>query len=135
MAHISSPNIENWQVLFILEGLLTIVFGISCIWILPDRPHNTKWLTPRERDVADWRMLRDGNRTHGKVHWKVAFAQLLDWRLWANIAIYMCQVRLAWFDLYVRPVWGSLNGLPLFPFLYMYIYTPIDRPQDTLLIS
>lgn len=92
VSHITSSTIENWQVLFILEGLLTIVFGVLAYWVLPDRPHNTRWLTARERDVADWRMLRDGNRTHGKVHWKVVIGQLADWRLWANIAIYMCQV-------------------------------------------
>ncbi|KIX02468.1 uncharacterized protein Z518_08409 [Rhinocladiella mackenziei CBS 650.93] len=92
VAHIHSPSIENWQILFILEGLLTIVFGITCLWVLPDRPHNTKWLTPRERDVADWRMMRDGNRTHGKIQWIVVLQQLKDWRLWFNIAIYMSQV-------------------------------------------
>ncbi|OQV07919.1 hypothetical protein CLAIMM_12273 [Cladophialophora immunda] len=92
VAHISSRHIENWQILFILEGLLTIAFGILCMWVLPDRPHNTRWLSPRERDVADWRMMNDGNRTHGKVHWAVVGKQLQDWRMWMNIAIYMCQV-------------------------------------------
>jgi sugar phosphate permease len=92
IARIPNPSIYSWQVLFILEGLLTIVVGITCIWVLPDRPHNTRWLTPRERDVATYRMMRDGNRTHGKIHWKVVLKQLQDWRLAFNIAIYMGQV-------------------------------------------
>ncbi|KAK4938531.1 hypothetical protein LTR10_021063 [Elasticomyces elasticus] len=92
VSHINSTHIKDWQILFILEGLLTVAFGIACIWVLPDRPHNTRWLTPRERDVADWRMMRDGNRTHGKIQWSVVLKQLQDWRLWTNIAIYMCQV-------------------------------------------
>lgn len=83
---------KHWQVLFVIEGLLTIVFGILCIWVLPDRPHNTRWLNQRERDVATWRMLKDGNRTHGKVNWKTTMRQLMDWRMWLNIAIYMTQV-------------------------------------------
>ncbi len=33
--------------------------------------------------------MRDGNRTHGKIHWAVVFTQLQDWRLWLNIAIYV----------------------------------------------
>ncbi|KAJ0295492.1 hypothetical protein COL516b_012538 [Colletotrichum fioriniae] len=93
VSNISNPLIKHWQALFIIEGLVTILFGVACIWVLPDRPHNTRWLTPRERDVATWRMMRDGNRTHGKVHWRTTAAQLMgDWRLWLNIAIYMGQV-------------------------------------------
>ncbi|KFA46223.1 hypothetical protein S40293_07165 [Stachybotrys chartarum IBT 40293] len=92
VANIQNPAIRHWQVLFLIEGLLTILFGALCIWVLPDRPHNTKWLTPRERDVATWRMMRDGNRTHGKVNWSTTLRQLRDWRLWTNIAIYMTQV-------------------------------------------
>lgn len=107
VARINNPAIKHWQVLFVIEGLLTILyvatqkdlldhygliyhsFGVLCIWVLPDRPHNTKWLTPRERDVADWRMMKDGNRTHGKIVWSVLLKQLADWKLWLNIAIYM----------------------------------------------
>lgn len=37
-------------------------------------------------------MMRDGNRTHGKVDWRVVLKQLRDWRMWFNIAIYMAQV-------------------------------------------
>ncbi|KAF6802646.1 MFS transporter [Colletotrichum sojae] len=92
ISNISNPRVKHWQALFLIEGLLTIVFGVLCIWVLPDRPHNTKWLTPRERDVATWRMMNDGNRTHGKIHWKTTLNQLRDWRLWVNIAIYMGQV-------------------------------------------
>ncbi|KAK1482257.1 major facilitator superfamily transporter [Colletotrichum tamarilloi] len=93
VSNISNPLIKHWQALFVIEGLVTILFGVACIWVLPDRPHNTHWLTPRERDVATWRMMRDGNRTHGKVHWRTTAAQLTgDWRLWLNIAIYMGQV-------------------------------------------
>ncbi|KAL0937416.1 MFS transporter [Colletotrichum truncatum] len=92
VSNIPNPRVKHWQALFLIEGLLTILFGVLCIWVLPDRPHNTKWLTPRERDVATWRMMNDGNRTHGKINWKTTINQLYDWRLWMNIAIYMGQV-------------------------------------------
>ncbi|TDZ21365.1 MFS transporter prlL [Colletotrichum orbiculare MAFF 240422] len=92
VSNIQNPVVKRWQALFLIEGLLTVLFGLLCVWVLPDRPHNTRWLTPRERDVATWRMMQDGNRTHGKVHWRTTLVQLRDWRLWANIAIYMGQV-------------------------------------------
>ena len=36
VAHIES-HIKTWQILFLIEGLLTIVFGLLCLWVLPDR--------------------------------------------------------------------------------------------------
>ncbi|OHE99778.1 major facilitator superfamily transporter [Colletotrichum orchidophilum] len=93
ISNIKNPLVKHWQALFLIEGLVTVVFGVACLWVLPDRPHNTRWLTPRERDVATWRMMRDGNRTHGQVRWRTTLAQLRrDGRLWTNIAIYMGQV-------------------------------------------
>ncbi|KAK2025192.1 major facilitator superfamily transporter [Colletotrichum zoysiae] len=92
VARIPNPRVKHWQALFLIEGLLTIAFGILCIWVLPDRPHNTRWLTPRERDVATWRMMQDGNRTHGRINWRHTRRQLRDWRLWLNISIFMSQV-------------------------------------------
>ncbi|KAK3716311.1 hypothetical protein LTR37_006461 [Vermiconidia calcicola] len=92
VAHIQSSSVKTWQVLFLIEGLLTILFGLLCLWVLPDRAHNTKWLTPRERDVAEWRMMQDGNRTRGAIVWNVLYKHLLDWRMWVNISIYICQV-------------------------------------------
>ncbi|KAK2018414.1 major facilitator superfamily transporter [Colletotrichum eremochloae] len=92
VAKIPNPRVKHWQALFLIEGLLTVAFGVVCVWVLPDRPHNTRWLTPRERDVATWRMMQDGNRTHGRVNWRHTRRQLRDWRMWLNISIFMSQV-------------------------------------------
>jgi hypothetical protein len=91
IAHIKA-NVENWRLLFIIEGLFTVAVAVASFYILPDRPHNTKWLTPREREVAEWRMLNDGNRTHGHFNIRDLLKSLLDWRMLANIGCYMCQV-------------------------------------------
>lgn len=37
VAHIQSSAVKTWQVLFLIEGLLTILFGLLCLWVLPDR--------------------------------------------------------------------------------------------------
>jgi hypothetical protein len=77
--------------LFIVEGCLTLVVATVCYYMLPDRPHNTRWLNAREREVAEWRMLRDGNKTHGHFGWWDLGRSLLDWRMMVNIIIYMSQ--------------------------------------------
>ena len=46
--------------LFYIEGSLTIVVALSAIFILPDFPTNTRWLTESERKLAIRRMEEDG---------------------------------------------------------------------------
>ncbi|KAL5476680.1 hypothetical protein ACEPAI_2866 [Sanghuangporus weigelae] len=49
-----------WRWLFFIEGSITIVVAIVTIFILPDFPSNTRWLTPLERSLALRRMAEDG---------------------------------------------------------------------------
>ncbi|KAF7317294.1 Tartrate transporter [Mycena chlorophos] len=52
-------GIPGWRWLFILEGSVTICLGISIIWILPDYPRNTIWMSPAERMLAQARLAED----------------------------------------------------------------------------
>lgn len=50
---------ESWRWLFIIEGSITIGVAIVAIFILPDYPATTRWLSPRERAVALYRLEAD----------------------------------------------------------------------------
>ncbi|KAJ9646425.1 hypothetical protein H2199_002474 [Coniosporium tulheliwenetii] len=52
-------GLVGWRWLFIIEGAVT--FGVACIglWLLPDFPLTTRWLTPEERQLAHDRIARD----------------------------------------------------------------------------
>ncbi|KAL1602651.1 hypothetical protein SLS60_006068 [Paraconiothyrium brasiliense] len=52
-------GMHGWQWLFIIEGVLTISVAIICIFLLPDEPLTTRWLSPAERQLAHARMQRD----------------------------------------------------------------------------
>lgn len=52
-------GLHGWQWLFILQGAITFVVAILAIFILPDEPLNTRWLTPDERELAHARILAD----------------------------------------------------------------------------
>jgi sugar phosphate permease len=52
-------GLSGWQWLFILQGAVTFVIAIVGFFLLPDFPHNTKWLTQEERDLAVSRMALD----------------------------------------------------------------------------
>ncbi|KIK44076.1 hypothetical protein CY34DRAFT_11321 [Suillus luteus UH-Slu-Lm8-n1] len=75
---------ELW--LFFIEGGATIAVAICAMFILPNFPHNTRWLTPEERSLAISRLANDGNgRIDGPGKRKTVqglWDALLDWKVW-----------------------------------------------------
>lgn len=45
---------EGWRWIFILEGLLTFVFGVASFWWFPKYPKDASFLTEREREYVLW---------------------------------------------------------------------------------
>ncbi|EPQ55026.1 MFS general substrate transporter [Gloeophyllum trabeum ATCC 11539] len=41
------------------SGAITICVGFVAMWALPDYPHNTRWMTPAERRLAQVRLAED----------------------------------------------------------------------------
>ncbi|CAG8979848.1 hypothetical protein HYALB_00002620 [Hymenoscyphus albidus] len=52
-------GLSGWQWLFILQGVVTFAVAVVGYFVLPDFPHDTKWLTPEERLLATQRMVED----------------------------------------------------------------------------
>ncbi|PVG04130.1 MFS general substrate transporter [Serendipita vermifera] len=75
-----------WRWLFYIEGALTVAVAIVAVFILPDFPATTRWLTPEERRLAEMRMEEDagvgdeedkqGSLTRGLT------MALSDWKVW-----------------------------------------------------
>ncbi|KXN87254.1 hypothetical protein AN958_09045 [Leucoagaricus sp. SymC.cos] len=49
-------NRPAWSWIFILEGLITIIFGIFCFWILPNGPETAWFLTKEEKEYVIWKL-------------------------------------------------------------------------------
>lgn len=75
-------DIAPWRLLFIVEGCPTVLLGLLTMWILPNRPEETSFLTEAERKLQFNRMNRglraDVGRTVNKAHISAAFK---DWRV------------------------------------------------------
>lgn len=46
---VSSFGLHGWQMLFLLEGIIAIIFGFTLIFWLKDWPKDVNWLTPEEK--------------------------------------------------------------------------------------
>ncbi|KAJ5408582.1 hypothetical protein N7509_002465 [Penicillium cosmopolitanum] len=52
-------GIAAWRWLFIIEGALTVFVALLSIFIIPDLPRTTSWLTEEEKELAAWRLEAD----------------------------------------------------------------------------
>ncbi|KAF8448652.1 major facilitator superfamily domain-containing protein [Boletus edulis BED1] len=52
-------GIAAWRWLFYIEGAITMFLGLQTLWLLPDLPHNTRWMSPAERRLAQVRQAED----------------------------------------------------------------------------
>ncbi|EGN94397.1 hypothetical protein SERLA73DRAFT_77799 [Serpula lacrymans var. lacrymans S7.3] len=78
-----------WRWLFYIEGSITIFVAICAMFILPDFPENTRWLTPEERQLAITRLQEDVAKSSLDIDLNVYVSPLqglwmglTDWRMW-----------------------------------------------------
>jgi len=87
---------KHWLTLMLLqiiEGSITVVVAVLALFVLPDFPTNTKWLSPKEAAVAEWRLIKDaaGQTDEDDASWSSGFnATFKDWRTYVFAAIFHC---------------------------------------------
>ncbi|PGH03226.1 hypothetical protein AJ79_07421 [Helicocarpus griseus UAMH5409] len=50
-------GLHAWQWFFLIEGIVSIVVAFASFMFLPEWPHNTKFFTEQERQMAQYRVL------------------------------------------------------------------------------
>lgn len=55
-------GLPAWRWLFIIEGSICFPVALITIWVLPDYPATTKWLTEDERKLAVLRIAEEANQ-------------------------------------------------------------------------
>ncbi len=79
----------NWQWLFILEGIPSVLAGFAVLAFLPDRPKNASWLTPAMAEAMTNRLEFEA-KSHAKEH---SFkAALGNPKVWLCTVLYFCIV-------------------------------------------
>jgi MFS transporter, ACS family, tartrate transporter len=81
-------GLKGWQWLFIIEGVPTVLFGLVFLTVMPDKPHDARWLEPAERDWLQATI--DGeHRAVAAVHGTSVLQAFADPRLIALSFIYL----------------------------------------------
>ncbi|KAF7552893.1 hypothetical protein G7046_g7272 [Stylonectria norvegica] len=52
-------GLSAWRWLFIIEGCITVALAAAAVFVLPDYPSTTKWLSAEEKNIAQGRLAID----------------------------------------------------------------------------
>lgn len=77
-------GLHPWQWLFVIEGSVTVALSLGAIFILPDFPATTRWLTPQEKAIAVHRLrVHSGSldEERGSVVQGLKMA-VMDYKVW-----------------------------------------------------
>ncbi|KAJ5911718.1 uncharacterized protein N7473_001021 [Penicillium subrubescens] len=72
-------HLASWRWLFIIEGLATVAVGVIALFVLPDFPSTTKWLSHEEKVVAQGRLAADAGSDSLLDEEKVPITRGLIW--------------------------------------------------------
>ncbi|KAI1400464.1 MFS general substrate transporter [Hypoxylon fuscum] len=102
----------GWAWIFILEGLLTIVFAVASFWMVHDFPDQARFLSDEDRVRVVRRLKLDQQSSAEHEEWKVSYliAGLKDWKMWLGMVIYMgCDMPLYAFSLFLPSIIQELG--------------------------
>lgn len=84
-------GMRGWKWLFIIEGLIGVVIGLAGFLLIPDYPHNSRMLTPEEREIAMLRLERQGKRIMSSgLNWTTAKNLFTTPYVWLFVIIFSC---------------------------------------------
>lgn len=82
-------HLANWQWLFILEGIPSLIAGIFVLLYLPEKPANAKWLSVAEQQAVTEALVAENTSASKHISLKDACS---DYRIWLCAAVYFCIV-------------------------------------------
>ncbi|KAJ5165541.1 uncharacterized protein N7500_007371 [Penicillium coprophilum] len=109
-----TAGLEGWRWIFILEGLASVVLGISCFFLLIDTPALSKhWLSPEEIRYLELSMfIKQGGTSTGETgfKWRDLKIVLLNWRIYVQGYLLFCQSALSYGTKFTMPTITKAMG-------------------------
>ncbi|KAI1258742.1 retrograde regulation protein 2 [Xylariaceae sp. FL1019] len=133
ITHIQSPKIEPWRILFLIEGLPTLILVVVAFFFFPDDIESAKFLSGREKEVVK-HMVSRGQTADVEDHIGLRvndfFAAFKDWKSYVTgIMYFSVNVCFASLPLFVPTIIAEIgtfskleaNGLSAPPYLLTFI--------------
>ncbi|KAL9596632.1 MAG: hypothetical protein Q9219_005669 [cf. Caloplaca sp. 3 TL-2023] len=90
LAEIHHNGYNRWPWIFIVEGVITIAYGLVVIFFLPATPSHAKFLTDAEREAAVHRMTIDA---HGATPTSKVEGERFSWH-WVSVLLIILRPKL-----------------------------------------
>ncbi|ARB27411.1 MFS transporter [Pseudomonas tolaasii] len=90
MSHmVGVGSLANWQWLFILEGIPSVIAGVLVLRYLPEKPANAQWLSAAQRKMVSDTIAREDQAPgkHSNLRALIRFP-----KLWLCALVYFCLV-------------------------------------------
>jgi MFS family permease len=88
IGHLESST-PTWKWLFLIEALPGFCLGLFCLYWVPDRPMKNSRFSGVDQEIAEARFHSEVSEKGGNVQTKHMLAALTDWRLYAQVAVYL----------------------------------------------
>ncbi|KFX95719.1 hypothetical protein V490_03700 [Pseudogymnoascus sp. VKM F-3557] len=106
--------LENWRLLFLVEGLPSIAMAFVAFYVMPDSPEKAKFLNAEEKEAAKMRAMRqvgqEGATRVGSINWKEVGVALLDVKNWITALMYFsCNVSFSSLPVFLPTILEGMN--------------------------
>ena len=102
----------GWAWIFILEGILTVLFAIGSIWMVHDFPDRAAFLSEQDRArvIRRLKMDQQSSAEHESFQMRYLYLAFKDYKMWLGMIIYMgCAMPLYAFSLFLPTIISELG--------------------------
>ncbi|KAF3390435.1 hypothetical protein F1880_009322 [Penicillium rolfsii] len=107
-------GLEGWRWIFILEGLLSVIVGLMCFFLLIDTPaFSTRWLSAEEIRFLELSMfIKQGGTSSEESNFKMRDLKkvLQNWRIYVQAYFLLCQSALSYGTKFTLPTITKAMG-------------------------
>ncbi|KAK9483908.1 major facilitator superfamily domain-containing protein [Lipomyces starkeyi] len=111
---LGATQLAQWRILFLVEGLPSILMAFVAFFFLPDSPENSRFLTQEEKNVATARAIRQVGQTGatrvGSISLKDVGEALIDPKNWLTALMYFsCNVSFSSLPVFLPTILNQMD--------------------------
>lgn len=85
-----NTSLYGWQILFLIEGALTVFLAVCSFVLLPRSVQSSKYFTAEEKHCSQLRLQAESEIETSKFSWKATLAPLIHWHTWVYGFMALC---------------------------------------------